>query len=321
MPSSTRHRRTGALSVTLALIPFVLFGQASEKSQSPPETPRQALIKILTGDSKVLFAHLTREVQAFASSNEKGRVWQANGFPNLAGEKNVKVPETGPVLFSFPAPELNARLEVRVDSDDLSGEEDTMEISIHVVDDQQDDWVYPIPSKLVIALKREDRIWRLNQLTFVGTYPIGDASFLEAVSKRFSYNKTPSSSSSPSEITQDNTPAPDPTPDLVLRSLPFAERNFARMHPETGFTCSLADLVEASENSGPQLDSRIATGTIGGYKFSLVGCQGHPAASFQAVAEPAGSASRKAFCIDATENLRSAIDGDGTTCIANGGFE
>jgi hypothetical protein len=92
---------------------------------------------------------------------------------------------------------------------------------------------------------------------------------------------------------------------------------FARTHPEIGFTCTLADLAKPNLLN---LDPRIFSGEpYHGYKFSLSECQGKPSGSFHLVAEPVSPTGKaKAFCTDATNNVRSSADGLGSSCIASG---
>ena len=104
------------------------------------------------------------------------------------------------------------------------------------------------------------------------------------------------------------------TPEQVLNALGLLEITFAHQHPDQGFTCSLSDLAEAFANN-PQ----FSNGMVQGYKLSLSGCQGRPAGSFQLVAEPLAQGNGgKAFCTDATRNIRVSDDGRGGTCLAFG---
>jgi hypothetical protein len=68
------------------------------------------------------------------------------------------------------------------------------------------------------------------------------------------------------------------------------------------------------------LDPRIFSGEpYHGYKFSLSGCQDKPSGSFHLVAEPVSPTGKaKAFCTDATNNVRSSDDGLGSSCLASG---
>ena len=97
----------------------------------------------------------------------------------------------------------------------------------------------------------------------------------------------------------------------------FAESRFARSHPEIGFTCTFADLAKPNPVN---LDPRIFSGEpYHGYKFSLSGCQDKPSGSFHLIAEPVSpTAKAKAYCTDATNNIRSSDDGLGSSCLASG---
>jgi hypothetical protein len=56
-----------------------------------------------------------------------------------------------------------------------------------------------------------------------------------------------------------------------------------------------------------------------GYRFSLSGCQDKPSGSFHLVVEPVSPTGKaKAFCTDATNNVRSSDDGSGSSCLASG---
>lgn len=105
--------------------------------------------------------------------------------------------------------------------------------------------------------------------------------------------------------------------EAVVSMIGYSEASFARTHPETGFTCNLADLAE---NNGMNLDPAIFNGqAYKEYKFALSGCQGKPAETFHVTAEPViPAAGVKAFCLDATHNVRSSDDGHGATCLSSG---
>jgi hypothetical protein len=96
----------------------------------------------------------------------------------------------------------------------------------------------------------------------------------------------------------------------------MAQLTFARIHPEVGFTCTLTDLA----NPNPlNLDPRIFSGEpYRGYKFTLSGCQDKPSGSFRLVAEPISpAAGARAYCTDATNNVRTSADGLGSSCLAS----
>jgi len=103
----------------------------------------------------------------------------------------------------------------------------------------------------------------------------------------------------------------------MVAALAMTEQTFARQHPDAGFTCSLPELIDAGKPFG--LDEHIASGSYMGYKWSVSGCEGKPAGSFQIVAEPvAQGRGVKAACTDATQNLRESEDGRGSSCLSGG---
>jgi hypothetical protein len=175
-----------------------------------------------------------------------------------------------------------------------------------------------------VSLKKEQNVWRLNKVSTTLEFPIGSAEFLKALTKStegeghvagmYTYNAsvgtaTASAAAAPSAA------SPALPIEQVLMMLGFAEQAFARQHPEAGFTCSWSDLQDPAVSMG--LDKQITAGTYNGYRLSLSSCEGHPAGSFRLIAEPM-AAQGKAFCVDATQNVRSSDDGRGSTCLSSG---
>jgi hypothetical protein len=275
-------------------------GFAQPPQQPLPETPRQALLEMISRGGPAIAEHLT--VESRASLKETGDyndlaklniafLWQAFRLQTF---------ETGPVLASYEDPRDNKKFEVRIDGDDLNGEEDS-----------------------IVPLKRQGQTWRLNKITMVLDMPVGDPVFLQSLlgkngEQRKGEGRPPQAAETSVEVVTRQ--ASDPRPEFWLGRIVSAEQDFARMRPEIGFTCSLPDLVASSGAFGESLDLRIATDNIGGYRFLLVGCSGKPSGSFQAIAEPLEGSGHLALCIDATWNLRFAEDGLGATCLTAGKF-
>jgi hypothetical protein len=106
-------------------------------------------------------------------------------------------------------------------------------------------------------------------------------------------------------------------PERVVAMLAMAESMFARLHADVGFSCSLSDLAESSQPFG--LDAQIFNGVYNGYRFAVKGCEGNPVGSFQITGEPAApQPGARAFCTDATQNLRESEDGRAATCLTAG---
>lgn len=234
--------------------------------------------------------------------------------------------ETGPVLASFTDPNQQNKYEIRVDNDDLSGDEDTLEVSVHTLHDGQEiqeEWSYFI-SHINVNMVRQQGIWRLNKIGVGAEFPLGDAEFLKKVFLESKGVGMVGANIGPADVhvhtsaaTGEPAEAAELPPSQMLMMLVMAEREFASQHPDVGFTCSLPELATAAKGLG--LNQQIAGGTYGAYKLNLTGCQGKPAGSFQITIEPNSLGNGgKAFCVDATQNVRVSDDGRGATCLASG---
>lgn len=113
------------------------------------------------------------------------------------------------------------------------------------------------------------------------------------------------------------------TPLRAVRLIGLAENVYAQKHPDAGFTCQISDLINVGrgiEDGEPYrfMDPEFAQGVYNGYRFSLIGCAGVPARNFQVMAEPLNGGAGRAYCSDATRELRGSDDGNGLTCLAAG---
>src|SRR5262249_22059542 len=149
-------------------------------------------------------------------------------------------------------------------------------------------------------------------------FALGDAEFVKRTLLK-GVQKEGSSDVVGSGIHADAKPEPVEnavSPEQLVLQMTFAEQSYASAHPDVGFTCSLSELAEAVKAMG--FEQQLASGIYKGYKLSLTGCQGRPAGSYQITAEPVQGNAGKAFCTDATHNIRIADDGRGSTCLAFG---
>jgi hypothetical protein len=305
------------LRIALLLSAFSCSLFAQQAPAPPPQTPRQALIEMITGGEQGVLKHLTVEMQKSREGGQKGFVPDLAVFDQMkSASSQFEVFETGRVLLSSNDAKTNEKFEIHVDSDDLSGDTDNIDISFHEFKDgieQQLPYV-ALLSRLSVGLKRQENIWRLNDVSINIKVPVGDPKLLEKVGNGVPGMIGGKIASAPSDT---KAPIRDLPLKDALMMMGFAESTFANIHPDIGFTCSLADLGELNHFN---LDSRIFTGEpYHGYKFSLSGCQGKPSGSFHLVAEPVSpAAGTKAFCTDATHNVRASDDGRGATCLLSG---
>jgi hypothetical protein len=320
--------RTAARVLAL-FAPFVLSAVLPAQTQAPvtpPQTAREALVEMVTGGEKGLMKHLTAEVQELLNKPENkpsaNMLMTFSGMQAQAGAGMQTFP-TGSALLTINEPTQHTKFEVHVDNDDLNGDQDTLQLSLHSLQDgqeKQDEFGY-MSSRITVVMKKQQNVWRLSNIGVGMEFPLGDAEFLK---KMFSMGHE-------GKATGVGVVMPTPHTEFVLKPekpaafdpsgtvsmLGFAERTFASQHPEVGFTCSLSDLTEAGKSFG--LDSQLASGSYMGYKWSVSGCEGKPAGSFQIIAEPiAQGRGAKAACVDATANLRVMDDGRGSACLALG---
>lgn len=263
--------------------------------------------------------HLTVEMQKSLQGDGKN-----NPAAQLATLDQIKAAssefqtfETGQVLLAANDPKSHEKFEVHVESDDLSGDTDTIDISFHQFHDgvETDIPYAAMLSRFTVGMKKQENIWRLNEISINVKVPVGDPKLLEKFGNGMGTGMIGAKigSSGASEAAKPR----DMSPREAIMMLGFAEASFARSHPETGFTCILADLAKPNLLN---LDPRMFSGEpYHGYKFTLSGCQDKPSGSFHLVAEPASpAAGAKAYCTDATSNVRSSDDGRGSSCLAFG---
>src|SRR5690349_1828106 len=156
----------------------IMFGMVSVvMGQQQPtilQTPRQAVIEMFSGEAG-LKRHLTVEVQnKLASSMKDANFMSTIAMARAAGM--FQVFETGPVLFLIDNAQQREKIEVRVDSDALHGDMDNMELSVHAFRDQKEESL-PVGFRVILNLKQQSEIWRLNAVTLSVRVPVGDAKF------------------------------------------------------------------------------------------------------------------------------------------------
>lgn len=318
-----RFRRVAFLVFSFFSLTAILNAQTPAP---PPQTARQALIELVSGGPQGVMKHLTVDVQQLLAKPENSKALGAIGmWGSMKSEAgpDFQMFETGPVLFSFVEPKQQIKYEIRVENDDLSGDQDTLELSIHSLRDgqeQQEEWSYFL-SHITVSMVRQENVWRLNKVGTNIEFPLGDAEFLKKMFLESKGVGMVGAKIGPPDVhtsatTGEPAVASELPPSQMLMMLVMAEREFAIEHPDVGFTCSLPELAAAAKGLG--LNQQIAGGTSGAYKLNLTGCQGKPAGSFQITLEPNSPANGKAFCVDATQNVRVSDDGRGATCLASG---
>jgi hypothetical protein len=312
--------------LTLIILAFPAIWAQQHPPAPPVQTARQALIEMVTGGERGLLKHLTVEAQQ-ALGKQKSTSFlsaQLGMMTALKGEagSDFQSFDTGSVLFSATDKKAHTKVEILVESDDLNGTEETMQVSYHAFRDGEElkDELGLLSPQIQVELKQQDNIWRLNEISVNVKFSVGDPEFLEKLFGQETKGATGYGShaeAAPASPAPVGVPVHAMEPQLVLVMIGFAESSFAAEHPETGFTCSLPEILQSVGARG--VDAQVATGPYNGYKFTLTGCEGKPAGSFQLIAEPVASGTGvKAYCTDATHNVRVSDDGRGSTCLSSG---
>ena len=318
-----RQMRKVLFAALLLLVFAILSSAQQQAAPAPPQSPRQALIEMANGGQNGLLKHLTVEVQQLLKQPENKQALRSLADGGSLSGLGVQFFESGPVLMSFNQPSDHSKIEIQVNNDDMSGDQDTLDLSVHSFRDgvEQDEEWQSFVSHFTVTMVRQQEIWRLNKIGVGIDLAVGDPEFLKKtylkqmagtgmVGAGFdAHTVTPGGAS-------DTVQHPDMLPNQVAMMLGFAEQSFARQHADVGFTCSLSELMEGASAYG--LDPQIANGSYKAYKIALTGCQGKPAGSFQITVEPMPGKGGKAYCTDATQNMRVSDDGRGATCLSAG---
>lgn len=123
--------RLRALLILFALsLSTIAFAQT--QAAPLPQTARQALIEMITGGQKAVMKHLTVEMQKFIKDSKNAAAMGGlYSFDQIrSGSSSFQTFDTGNILVSASGPK-GEKIEVHIDNDDLSGESDTIELSLH----------------------------------------------------------------------------------------------------------------------------------------------------------------------------------------------
>jgi len=314
------------IRLSVALLFATTFSAAQQTlTLVPVQSPRQAILEMVSGGEDKFKKHLTVEVQQkldeIAKSSSPSNSMNPAQFLGMLKSNSVEkldTFDTGRILFTVNNSAKHERFEIHVVGEDLRGNQDEMELSIHSFRSGVEEPM-PVALRFLVSMKQQEGVWRLTALTISGRLPVGDPRILD---KSFWTSATLASGSlSPADpVVIDDTPKMKPL--RAVRMITLAESLYAQKHPGSGFTCALPELINIGKglDNGETyqfMDPAFSSGEYNGYRFSVQGCQGQPVKTFQVVAEPLNGKG-KAYCSDDRRNLRWSDDGQGTTCLASG---
>lgn len=284
--------------LSLVLMPGLLCGQTAQA----PQSARQALIDMFFGSSADhLEKHLpdtTRKTLKKLDSGEGTSVLaQLSMFSAMAkaGGVNLQTFETGPLLLSVDQPGKAAEhVEITVERDDLTGDEDQIEVAFHMTTNGKEESLPFIP-RFTFAMKSEKDVWRLNEISVTVRVPLADPEFLKTLEdKQRAQNEQMTIWS--------------------LRTVNESQKGYAKANG--GYACTLSAFGKKAGNSQALWDAQLISGKKGGYIYAISSCDG---SHYKIVAEPAvADSGQRAFCSDEGGTIRAAGDGKATTCLRSG---
>jgi hypothetical protein len=176
------------LIITLALLAATVFAQkaAPKKAVVTPQTPRQALIEMLTTKSdKVFEAHLPDallvRLEGLKSKDAKtGKTSSPVKTANTAvvDSKDAHFFATGPTFLIFTSPKTMQKIEVTIDRDELTADSDDLELGFRVSQDGKES-VSAFTPKLLVRMKQEGGAWRLAEIGFLAKLQLDDGQKLD----------------------------------------------------------------------------------------------------------------------------------------------
>jgi len=278
----------------------VVAGAQTQPQQPPPQTARQAVLEILSGKSPdAVQRHIPEGTLEIFNKTSSGLAPSAITQISMVRSDlyrqgtHVETFEAGPLLLVSENTEgpHQTRYEVVVDRDDLSGDEDQMELSLRNYRDGVLQRMMVVPG-LVLDLKEEKDVWRISELTATIHVPLSDPDYIRYVAEEM--RKTQQRMAEYQALAS-------------LQAANAAEVLYQKK--SSVYTCDLAAL-------GKGWDAGMDMSGKPSYVFKISNCS---STSFNVVAEPAKDGpARRALCVDETGKTRFSSDGKGSTCISGG---
>jgi len=299
---------------TVALVSLVAASLALATAQvpPPPQTARQALLEMLLAKSPdALEKHLPEAARSAllrsADTFPTPILRELNSFRNgiLGSDEQLETFDSGSVLLTVDDERTHRRIEILVESDNLMGDADEIELSFHPYVDGKPEPL-PVRPRVVLSLQQEKEVWKLYEVTVAMHAPLADPDFLK-------------------DLQKSQNPASESSAVGSLRTLLTAEISYSATFPGGGFTCNLSELGSSGAQSEPDqqhamlIDDALASGKRGGYIFSISGCDGPSASRIQITAVPVEpDLELRAFCSDESATIRYSADGQAATCLSQG---
>jgi hypothetical protein len=282
---------------------------ASAQTQPPPpQTARQAVLEMLFGKTPNAFQkHLPENALDIIGKTDIGLLGMFSQQISimqrqaLSENKQLETFDAGPFLLVSETLQgrQQVRTEIAVDRDDLSGDDDQIELSLNIYKDGILDRL-PVVPNLILDMKEEKHIWRLNQLTLAIHIPLSDPDYVKGIAEDM--RKTRQRMAEYGAMTS-------------LQTLKALEASVQKK--TSTYTCNLTELGKGWEAvPGSDVNGEEGPNSRKDYVFKIADCS---SSSFHIVAEPAKNGpARRALCIDDAGTTLFSDDGKGASCISSG---
>ena len=276
-----------------------------QNASPPPQSGRQALIEMFTGKDEDDFTkHLPSAALAALArkgqSSEASLLFRVSGTVREIAREGEKVEtfDEGPNILTSETTSTHERLEVAVEHDSLSAEDDEIELSVHLYKNGEPE-VLPVIPQLTFILKLEKDIWRVTEVTLAAHVPLEDPDYLKGLRKQQDEMDESAAQSRVNTIAQ-------------------AEINYVATHRDEGYFCMFQALNQNPEGQA-NANAAPANEESNGYRFSLTGCTTKPATRYRLRAVPIDAdAEIKAFCVDESGTVKSIAAADSSKCFTQG---
>jgi TonB family protein len=219
-----------------------------------------------------------------------------------SGREKIETFDTGSTFLTAvgPAGGSYEKMDITVERDDLVGDEDQIELALHLISDGKEETLLPLVLRFTFSMKMESEVWRLSDFGATVRFPLADPVFLKDVEER--------------QVRHNEQMAL-----WSVRAVIAAEKSY--QSARGSFACRLSALGSAGKEAGATkhvylYDSQLAGGKKNGYIFAISECDN---SHYRIVAEPeVPDSGQRAFCSDESGTMRASADGKAVTCTFSG---
>jgi hypothetical protein len=252
LPRPAEDKMRHICCLLLAAFAINISSPAQDRNPAPPpQTARQALIEMFLGsDADALAKHLPENARHTlirrGETSETSMVQRMSLLiRQMSGQgEHIETFDIGPTLLASEKDEGKEKVktEVLVERDSFMGENDEIELSIHMYRNGQPEFLPLIP-QLIFSMTQEKEIWRLTEIMLAAHVPLTDPDYLKGIRKQ-------------TDEMDENMAS------RRISMIASAEIRYSSNHPDRGYTCALTGLFgQGDKTDAPALPDQVHTPT------------------------------------------------------------